>query len=177
MTASLLVIAAFAALNPLRVAPTAPAEPQVRRSAAVIAAVITAAGVTVTATLSGPLLDALSVTGSSSRIAAGVAIVLVSLRDLLVAPLSPNPSLPGALAGLVPIAFPAMLTPALVLLSVAAAHERGVWVALAALAPSIVVAAATISIGRPGPDWARPLLAVGAGGIGLLVVLDGVYAI
>ena len=94
------------------------------------------------------------------------AIVLMSLRDLLGPPLTPTPSLSGALAGLVPIAFPAMFTPALVLLSIAAAHERGVPVALAALVPAIAVAATTTALGRSGPSWTLPASAVAAGGSG-----------
>lgn len=177
MTTSLLVLAAFAALDPLRVVPTAPAEPDVRPRAAGLAGAITLLVIATGAWVSGPLVDWLSVSGSSARIAAGVAIVLVGLRDLLGPPLTPVPSLPGVRAGIVPIAFPAMLTPALVFLSVAGGHERGVAVATAALLPAVVVASIAVTLGRTGPTWARPFAAIGAGAIGALVVLDGVYAI
>lgn len=177
MTLSLLILAGLAALNPWRVASTAPADPGDRRAAAVVAATVTAGCGWLAAGVSGPVVDVLSVSGSSARIAAGVAIVLVSLRDLVGPPLAPMPALAGRRAGLVPVAFPAMLTPAFVLLAIAAGHERGVATAVASVLPAIVMAAAAVGVGCTGPRWFRPLTAVAAGGIGTLVVLDGVYAV
>ena len=176
MTTTLLFLALLAAANPIRVHAVRPGvvTPGVLGYAT---AVVIGAGA-VFAVLAESLLDLIDVSASSARIAAGVSLVVVSTRDALGPAPSAQPALGGDRAGLVPVAFPAMMSPATAGLMVAAAVDRGVGTALLVLACALTV---TLAIVRaPRLPACRPLLvATGAGGvaIGVLVVMDGVLAI
>lgn len=176
MTLTLLLLAGIAALDPFRASAAAPATARTRAALGAAGAVL--AGVVAAALVSGPVLDAVSVTGSSSRIAAGVALAAVSLRDLLAAPPAPEPGRVGLAAGLFPLAFPVLFTPAVALLAMAGAADRGVAVAVVGFLPGLALVVPAIA--RP------PARLVGAGlrtvaaagvALGAFVVLDGVYAI
>lgn len=176
MTLTLLVVAMLAAANPARAVAARPADAP--RQTAVIAIGATLGLVLVGAVVSGPFLDLIDVSGPNARIAAGVALLVVALKDVFVAPPSPDPALAGLRGGLVPLAFPVVFSPALALLAVAGASERGVGVAVLAaglalapvglalaVAPATRIRGATATIGMLGA------------GLAALVVLDGVYAI
>ncbi|MEM7140635.1 MAG: hypothetical protein AAF548_06330 [Actinomycetota bacterium] len=173
MTLTLIALAFAVSLNPFRAAAATPDDD--RRGAVGLALVATLALVTAVGWLAGPILDAVGVTGASARIAAGIAMLAIALRDVVTAP-SAEPALPGIRAGLVPLAFPVLFTPAVAMLAIAAADDRGVLAASAMALPGLVLVgiAAVVGLGR------RSLVALGGGlaaVVAALVVLDGVYAI
>jgi small neutral amino acid transporter SnatA (MarC family) len=176
MTLTLLVLAYLAAANPFRVA-AATKEPPANNVLAVFAA--TFIGATLLATLiAAPILDLVEVTGSSARIAAGIALLAVALNDAITRPPSAEPGLAGAASGAIPLAFPIMFSPAVALLAIAATDDRGIGVALVGVIPALVVAVLLL---RFAP-LARARLytsTVGLAGAGVagLVALDGIYAI
>ena len=177
MTLTLLVLAMVTAANPFRALsarPTGPTAP------ALLAAVGTTGLLVIgSAAISGPLLELVDVTGPNARIAAGIALLVVALKDVFAAPPGPEPALGGWRAGVVPLAFPVIFSPALALLAVAGASERGVPLAVAA-AVIAVAPVVLVLLAAPRSTPLRPLVAaVGVAGTGVaaLVVLDGVYAI
>lgn len=176
MTLLLLTLGLVAAANPFRVSGTRPTErPLDAALVAGIASVVAAIGL---AALSGPFFDAIDITGSSARIAAGVAVVAMGVKDMFTAPPQPTPALAGRWAGLLPIAFPAIFTPAVALLVMAGAADRGVVPAVASATVAIGVALAALVLLRPAMRRiGQSLVGITAVGLGALVVLDGVYAI
>ena len=176
MTITLLILGFVAAANPSRVAAAAPERPS--RDLLVTFGATFLGATFVTALLGGPLLDLIDITGPSARIAAGIALLVVALKDVILRPPQPEPALAGSKAGVVPLAFPVAFTPAVALLSIAGAADRGVAVAVGTAVAAVVIVAAVIL----GPKALRSRVAVstlGAAGAGIaaLVVLDGVYAI
>ena len=177
MTLTLLVLAMIAAANPFRALAARP--PDATRETLIAAVAATGVLVLVSAVVSDPLLDLVNVSGPSARIAAGIALLVVALKDVFAAPPTAEPALAGWRGGLIPLAFPVIFSPALALLAVAGAADRGVAVALTAAVIALVPVALTLSI-APMMQRIRSMTAfVGAMGTGLaaLVVLDGVYAI
>ncbi|MEZ5244214.1 MAG: hypothetical protein R2707_03890 [Acidimicrobiales bacterium] len=177
MTLTLLVLAMIAAANPFRALAARPAAP---RYEVVVAAMATTGALALfSAAVSDPLLDLVDVTGPSARIAAGIALLVVALKDVFVAPPQAEPGLRGRRGGVIPLAFPVIFSPALALLVLAGTAERGVAVALAAVAIAMVPVALVLVFGS-APTRVRAMTsftgALGAG-VAALVVLDGVYAI
>lgn len=176
MTLTLLTLASLVALNPCRAAAAAPADHRARVAAMAAGATL---GLVVAAALcSGPLLDALGVTGASARIAAGIAMLAVALKDVAARPPAAEPALAGTRAGLVPLAFPVMFTPGVAMVAIAGAADRGVGAAVATAVPGVALAAGAVVVGAA--LGRRPLVStVGAVGaaVAALVTLDGVYAI
>ncbi|GJM39421.1 MAG: hypothetical protein DHS20C19_27880 [Acidimicrobiales bacterium] len=176
MTVTLLMLAFGAALTPFRAAAASPAVD--RRPVALVAVGATFGAIVVVAALSGPLLDLLGVTGATSRIAAGIAMLAVAIKDIVVRPPTPEPALPGRRAGLIPLAFPVLFTPAVAMLAVAGAADRGVLVAAVTALPALALVAGAVVVGpRLGR---RSFVAFGgcaATVLAALVTLDGVYAI
>jgi small neutral amino acid transporter SnatA (MarC family) len=176
MTLTLLLLAAIAAANPFRVASASPTPDRLR--AVFVAVVVTSLAVVAAAAASGPLLDAIDVTGPSARIAAGIALAAVAAKDVFASPPEAEPGLSGWRAGVVPLALPVMFSPALALIAIAGGSDRGV------IATGLVLFAALLVAGlaalRPPNRGLRGLVAVvGVLGIAVaaLVVLDGVYSI
>lgn len=176
MTLTLLVLASIAAANPFR---AASASPDVDRARVAVVAVVAVAGALIAAAvLSGPFYDVIDLSGSSARIAAGVALVAVCLRDLLGSPPTSEPALAGWKAGMIPLGFPVILSPALVLIAMAGAVDRGVVLAVAATLPALgLVALAVSAPPTRGTRWALSVIAVVGTALGALTVLDGVYSI
>lgn len=176
MTTTLLFLALLAAVNPIRIHAVRP-DPVTPGVLGYAAALVIGLGAIVAA-LSGPLLDLVDVSESSARIAAGVALVAVAMKDALGPVPASEPALIGDRAGLVPVAFPAAFNPATALLTLSAAADRGNGVALLVLAAALAIA--LLVVRGPKLRALRPLLgATGAVGvaIGVLVVMDGVLAI
>ena len=176
MTLTLLVLAYLAAANPFRVA-AATTEPPANKVLAVFAATFVAA-VLLATLIASPILDLVEVTGSSARIAAGIAVLAVALKDAIARPPSAEPGLTGAAHGAIPLAFPIMFSPAVALLAIAASENCGIGVALVGVIPALVVAVLLLAVA----PLARARLytsTVGLAGVGVagLVALDGVYAI
>jgi small neutral amino acid transporter SnatA (MarC family) len=176
VTLTLMFLAAVAAANPFRAAAASPACDRVR--AVFVGVVATSLAVVAAAAASGPLLDAIDVTGPSARIAAGIAIAAVAAKDLFASPPAAEPGLSGWKAGIVPLALPVMFSPALALIAIAGASDRGVVVTTIVLLVALLLAG--LAAIRPPNRGMRSLVGVvGVLGmaVGALVVLDGVYSI
>ena len=177
MSSTLIALAAVCAANPFRVAACAPTNPDIRRRAVAVAALLSLAAAGLLAVLSEPILEALNVSGSSSRIAAGAAVLVVGIRDLFMQPPPPEPALQGWRAGIVPMAFPVILTPALTILSISAGSERDAATAVGLIGTAILLVAATVVANVQGTH--RRAAVVGSAGVvfGALLLLNGVTAI
>jgi len=177
MSSTLIALAAVCAANPFRVGACAPESAVARRQAVVVATAFTLFAVALSALLSDPILDLLNVSGSSSRIAAGAAVLIVGIRDLFAQPPSPEPALAGLLAGIVPMAFPSLFTPALAILAVSAGAERGAVTAIGIIGTAILSVGLIVVANVRGTHWRAA--AVGSAGVvfGTLLALNGVTAV
>ena len=92
-------------------------------------------------------------------------------------PPSPEPGLKGWRAGIVPMAFPVIFTPALAMLAISAGSERGAATA-AGVTGSAILLVAVIVIGNVRGTYLRTATFGSAGVIcGTLLLLNGVTAI
>ncbi len=174
------------ALNPARAVFAVPRAGRSRRAVAQLAAAGGIAGalaVCAAALLGDPLLEALDVSESSFRIAAGVVAAVAGAFDLFRRPPGQEPALDGWGAALVPVAVPVVARPALLVLALGAGADSGVLVCLGAMAVGIAVLTG-LAAGVPpdGPRgrvlrWAARLLAVGLVALGVLLALDGILAV
>jgi len=179
----LAAIAAMAAINPVRLKMALPDAD--RRRVAVAAGLLTLGVMAALALLSGPLLDAINVSSSSSIIAAGISLVVIGARDTLVAPTKFGELPDWPLVVGVPVFFPTMFTPAVALLAIAAGADRGVAVGFAAVAvgvvASVVVSLALSRTSRLGTGGGLRAIASMFGlmtvAIGALVATRGVMSI
>jgi len=133
----LLLIAIVAAVNPCRAAFGVPRRGASRRGVAAVAAIGAALGAAVVALLalgSGPLLDAADVSSPAVRIAAGTVAAVAGVLQMIRRPPSPEPSLPGWGAAVVPVAIPLFVAPAVVALAVSANADRGAGFVVGAIA-------------------------------------------
>jgi small neutral amino acid transporter SnatA (MarC family) len=174
------------ALNPPRAAFAVPREGRSRRTVVRLAVAGGAIGglVVILAVLAAdPLLDLLDVSAPSFRLAAGIVAAVAGVADLFRRPPAPEPALPGWRAALVPIAIPAVLRPALLVLALGAgADERvlpGVRAMLLGIALLAVIVAAWPTEGAPGRalTWASRLFAAGLMAGGVLLAIDGILAV
>jgi len=147
------LLAALATVNPLRLwsgLPGATREERVRLAAAGAVLVIVALGLI--AAFANPILGALDISDPTARIAAGVAIVVIGVRDSFSAPAEIEPALDGWRAALVPVAMPYLFAPGLTLLAISASADRGlvaaVTVLILAILPVVLIAL------RPAPSGA-----------------------
>jgi hypothetical protein len=107
----------------------------------------------VVAWLSGPLLDALDVSGPAIRLAAGIVAGVAGLVAVFRRPPAAEPALPGRGAALVPVAVPLVATPALLLLAMSAHSDRGFPVLVAALVLAVaLLAVLATSVGTAAPE-------------------------
>ncbi len=177
MSSTLIALAAVCATNPFRVAACAPTRADIRRKAIAVATALSLVAVGSLAVLSEVILEWLNVSGSSSQIAAGAAVLLVGIRDLFMQPPSPEPGLKGWRAGIVPMAFPVILTPALAILAISASSERGTATAVGVIGAAILLVA-VIVIGNVRGTYLRTATFGSAGVVcGTLLLLNGVTAI
>lgn len=119
-----------------------------------------------------PVLDALDVSPESFRLAAAVVLALEGARALLAGRPEPAPALPDLSAALVPVAFPLLLQPGVVVLALAAGGDGDVGPAVGALAFALllVVGIGFVPAGRRAE---APLLA-GARLLGAAEILAAV---
>ena len=177
MSSTLIALAAVCATNPFRVAACAPPRADIRRQAVAVATALSLVAVGLLGVLSEVILEWLNVSGSSSRIAAGAAVLLVGIRDLLMQPPSPEPALQGWRAGIVPMTFPVIFTPALAILAISAGSERGAATAVGVIGAAILLVA-VIVIGNVQGTYLRTATFGSAGVVcGTLLLLNGVTAI
>ncbi len=113
-----------------------------------------------------PVLDLVDISPATARIATGLLLAVTGI--LLVGwPMpTPEPSLPGGQAALVPVAFPTLLTPGLALLTLTASADHSALVALVVLAIALVTlpAMAMIPVAPRGSAQHRVLDGSAAGG-------------
>jgi small neutral amino acid transporter SnatA (MarC family) len=171
------------ALNPVRAAAGVPRAGRSRDELLRLAAVggaLGAVGVCAAAALGDPLLDAIDVSEPSFRTAAGLLAVLLGIVDVFRSPPAPEPAPPGWRAALVPIAFPVVARPTLLVIALGAGADRTVLLTVAAMAVGVALltwlAAAWPQDGgrRRVLTWARRLLALGLIAAGVLLTIDGV---
>ena len=138
-----------------------------------------ALAVSLAALLGDPLLDALDVSQPSFRLAVGLIAVVVGTADVFRRPPSPDLALPGWRAALVPVAFPLVARPTLLVLALGAGADRSALVALAAMA--IGVGALTALSAWYPPDgrqartlrWIARLLSAALVACGAVLAIDG----
>jgi small neutral amino acid transporter SnatA (MarC family) len=167
MSFGFLVVAFLAAANPCRTGPALPRYPVALALGALVAlgtcAAVAAAGSVV--------LDALDVSPESFRLAAALVLALEGARAVVVPRPATEPELPGLASALVPVAFPLLLQPGVVMLALAAGADDDAVRAVGALsiAFGLVVLAGSL---RPGAHG-EALLASGARLLGALEIAVG----
>jgi small neutral amino acid transporter SnatA (MarC family) len=163
-----LLLAFVAAANPCRASLVLPPRPPALAVGALVALGTCAA----LAASGGVVLDALDVSPESFRLATALVLGLEGVRALLLPRPPREPELPGLGAALVPIAFPLLLQPGVVMLALAAGADDIAGRALGALAVAfgIVVLAGTAQVEERG----GALLAAGGRLIGALELAVGV---
>lgn len=171
------------ALNPVRGALGVPRSGRSRRDVTWLSAVgggAGAAAVLVAAFAGGWLADALDVSDSSLRIAAGVVGVIAGAVDLFRPAPSPEPALPGRRAWLVPVAVPLVIRPALLVLATSAAADHGAWLVVlgvvAAVGGLVALVSTTTPEGVSGRvlRWVSRLAAVALVAGSVLVIVNGI---
>ena len=109
--------------------------------------------------------------------------MLTGGADLFLRPPPPEPALAGRRAALVPVAVPVVARPALLVMALGAGADRGVLVAVAAMAIGVALLTG-LAARRPadGPGgsalrWAGRVLAAGLVAAGVLLGIDGILAV
>lgn len=167
------------ALNPAR---AAFAVPRAGRPAVALAAAGGAIGgllVCAAAALGAPLLGMLDVSEPSFRIAAGLVALLAGAADVFRRPPAAEPALNGRRAALIPIAFPVVARPALLVLALGAGADLGVLACAGAMVAGVALLTALVAR-RPSDRAARRtarLLAVALVAGGAILALDGLLAV
>jgi small neutral amino acid transporter SnatA (MarC family) len=173
-------VALLVAVNPAAVAVAL--WPSERRREMAVAAAVTLVVAVVLAGVSGPLLDALDVSPPTFLVAAAIVLGLVGARWLVLG--APSLADEGPAAGWgrvgVPLLIPALITPQLVMVSVAVGADEGVALVAAGAAVGLVLAwaAATVTKRREAV-WNTGVRIVGALAVALALALavDGVKTI
>jgi small neutral amino acid transporter SnatA (MarC family) len=163
MSFGLLLLGFVAAANPCRARLVLPRH-RIAVALGALAALAVGAGLVA---LGRPLVDALDVSAESFRLAAGVVLAVEGARTLVWPRPAAEPELPGLGAALVPVAFPILLQPGVVVLALAAGGDRVEWSGVAALA----VALALVDAADALPS--HPLLVPGARVVGAVEILVG----
>jgi len=175
-------LAFVVAANPPRLHHALPPEDDVRFPATALGTGIGFAVLVGVAAAASPLLEAADVSDSTMRVAAGLVLAATGLVDLWGPFPRSEPALPGWQAGLVPLAFPLLLRPAVVLFGLAAGADAGVARAAigAALALGVVLASAAVSPTQLDPrvrrtaDGVARLVAAGLIAVGVALTVNGV---
>ena len=176
----------FLALNPARAAFAVPRAGRSRRNAAELAAAgagIGALAVCASAVAGGPLLDALDVSEPSFRAGAGLIAAVTGVADLFRRPPPAEPALAGRRAALVPLAFPVVARPVLLVLALGAGADEGVLVSAPAMALGVAVLTGLAAASPPDRPrrralrWVARVLSAGLIACGILLALDGILAV
>jgi small neutral amino acid transporter SnatA (MarC family) len=167
MSFGFFLLAFTVALNPPLVRLAAPRRVEVLVLGSLVALAVGAA----LAATAKALLDALDISPESLRLAAGLVLALEGLRVLVLPRPAAEAALPGLGAALVPVAFPLLLQPGVVMLSLAAGGDGSVGEAVGALAVALalVVLAAAVPVG----PRTVPLLAAGGRLLGAIEIAAG----
>ena len=164
MSFGLLLVSFLGAVNACRMRLALPR----RRAAVALGALAALAAGALLALVGGALLDALDVSPESFRLAAGAVLAVEGVRTLVWPRPSVEPELPGLAVALVPVAFPLLLQPGVVVLALAAGADGVLAEGMAALALALALVVA-VSVLPTGP-----LMVAGARVIAVLEVLAGV---
>jgi small neutral amino acid transporter SnatA (MarC family) len=162
-----LLLALVASTNPCRVRLVLPE----RRSAVALGALIALGSASAVAAVGGALLDALDITPETFRLASALVLAVEGTRALVARPV-PEPELGGLGAALLPVAFPLLLTPGVVMLALTAGGDDMVGEAVGALAAAFALVLLVILI--PRGTRADALLAAGGRLLGALEIAAGV---
>ncbi len=179
MTTQLALLAMLGALNSGRISAAAPVSVVDRRGALTVCVGALLVTIAFFAWVSAPVIDALGVSEPDARIAAGIALLVVAIRDMAAPGPMPQPGLGGSLAGLVPMMVPVAFTPAVAALAIAIGAESGVVGTVGVAVPALLLITVVVVLAIP-PSWlswitrSTALLAAVAG---VLVTLDGVRSI
>lgn len=168
------LLAAVATINPLRLwsgLPRGGRRERVQLTAMGAALVVVTLGVI--AAIADPILESLDISEPTARIAAGVAIVVIGVRDVFAAPAEFDPALPGRRAALVPVALPHLLTPSITLLAVSATADRGWWQAIGVVVVAMALVVVIAAWPRPTGAAARACRAGHVLTAGLAIALGG----
>ena len=176
MTGWFVLVAYLAAVNPPRLRPHLAAGSQraVARHLLTGAAAVAGAGLIIV-TAAGAILDALDITDETWRLAAGVICALVAARTLLVPRMGAMPELAGN--GLIPIAFPLLLTPQLAALAVLFGATESTAAAWGWLVAAVAAGAAVGKMQLRRPElWLAltRLVAVMLMAVGVALVVAGI---
>jgi small neutral amino acid transporter SnatA (MarC family) len=157
-----------AAVNPCRVGLALPE----RRAVVALGALLALGTAAAVAAVGGAFLDVLDISPESFRLAAAVVLALEGARALVLPRPGAEPELSGLGAALVPVAFPLLLTPGVVALSLAAGGDEIAAEAAGALALAFgsVLAASLV----PRGDRADALLAAGGRLLGAAEIAAGI---
>lgn len=168
MSFAFLLLALVASANPCRVRLVLPE----RRAAVALGALIALGSAAGVAAVGGAFLDALDITPETFRLAAAVVLALEGARALVLARPAREPELDGLGAALVPVAFPLLLTPGVVMLALTAGADEIVGEAVAALVLTFALVLATTLI--PRGARADALLAAGGRLLGAVEIAAGI---
>lgn len=118
------------------------------------------------------VLEALEISPESFRLAAALVLTVEGARALLAGQPTTAPAVPGLRAALVPVAFPLLLQPGVVVLALAAGGDDISGLAIGALAVALLLVAGTGLL--PRGTRAEALLAAGGRLLGALEIAVGV---
>ena len=168
MSLAFLVVAFVAAVNPCRARLGFRGPWPTLALGAALAALAGAA----LAAVGAAVLDALDVSPESFRLAAGLVLAVEGARTLAWLRPATERGLPGLWAAVVPVSFPLLLQPGVVVLALAAGGDDVVGRAVAALAVALGAAAAAGAI--RGGAGAEGLLVAGSRLFGAIELTAGV---
>jgi small neutral amino acid transporter SnatA (MarC family) len=175
MTLPLLLFAAVCVVNAPR---SRTAVPERDVGVAALGAALTLFALVPAAAFAQPLLDLVSISAPTARLACGLLLVAMGVLAFGSPGPDPDPALPGWRAAIVPVAFPTLFTPGLAVLTVSASVDHSAVVALVAAAVALVTVPAVVALPvssgispkTGGPVSERVLDGVGRLLAGLLVL-------
>lgn len=168
MTLAFLLLALVASVNPCRLRLVLPE----RREAVALGALIALGSAAGVAAVGGAFLEALDITPETFRLASAVVLALEGARALVLARPAREPELGGLGAALIPVAFPLLLTPGVVMLTLTAGGDDDVALAVGALVVAFALVLLTTLIRRGAR--ADALLAAGGRLLGAAEIAVGV---
>jgi small neutral amino acid transporter SnatA (MarC family) len=176
----LFVVAALCTVNAPRARTALPTTPEARAVAA-LGAALTAAVLAVVAVVADPLLDLVSISPPSARLATGLLLVATGVLALGSPGPEPQPALEGRRAALVPVAFPTLLTPGLAALTVSGSVDHSAPCAFAVAAVALATLPLLVAAAPESPLRRRVLDGLARALAGVLVLtaigllFDGVF--
>jgi small neutral amino acid transporter SnatA (MarC family) len=178
----LFIAAALCTVNAPRARTALPTEPG-STAVAALGAAVTAALLAVLAVLADPLLDLVSISDATARLATGLQLVASGILAFGSPGPTPEPALPGRRAALVPVFFPTLFTPGLAALTVSASVDLSAPCSFLVVALSLATLPAIVATEPEPPirtrvlDGGARLLAGLLVASGLALLFDGVYDI